>query len=159
MRQKTLWVAAIMLVASAAIGLGLDSPDGEPPHGLDFADGRSGTQLVGLGTVLFQGVTTDAKAQRYDAVVRLRKGGSEGVYEAGYSCSGTDTCGICTGGLIDMTLLAGIQHCIENQIQPDVLADFAPAAVDLRLRDLTTLVNEPFPGFVVLASDVEFTAK
>jgi len=160
MMSRKLWVAAVVFAGLAAFGFGADSPDGEPPFGLDFPEGRSGQQFTGFATIVFRGVTIDLKATSFDSVVRLRKGGDLHVFYTPYSC-GNDSCSLCTGGLIDTSQTVAIQHCIEGLIEGEVIADFGLIATEVRLKDVSDFVAEPHsdPTVLPLAADVEFTAK
>jgi hypothetical protein len=82
MHRRSNWIwalAAALLAGGAALAGGFDSPDGLPPYGLDFPDGRSGQQLEGFATILFRGMI-GTNAQSFDSVVRLRKGGELHVF-------------------------------------------------------------------------------
>jgi hypothetical protein len=164
MQWRKTWIlwamTAALLAGGAALAAGFDSPDGEPPYGLDFPDGRSGQQLAGFATILFRGMS-GTNAQTFDSVVRLRKGGELHVFYAGYSCS-PDSCGICTADGIDTTQVANIQLCIESLIQNEVLADFALSASDVRLKDVSDFKAEPNPAdpsILVVGSDIEVTVR
>ena len=152
--------AAALLAAGAAIAAGFDSPDGEPPFGLSFPDGRSGQAFDGIATIVFRGlVNTDA--QTFESVVRLRKGGEFHVFYADYDCT-PDPCGICTSSGIDTTQVANVQLCIESLIESEVLSDFALDAADVRLKDVSDFKAEPHPAdgsILVVGADVVVTAR
>ena len=120
MQRTKIWILvglmAALFAGGAAIAGGFDSPDGEPPYGLEFPDGRSGQQFEGIATIVFRGMV-NTNAQSFDSVVRLRKGGEFHVFYSDYDCN-PDTCGICTGGLVDTTQVANIQLCIESRSSP-----------------------------------------
>src|SRR5262245_14190870 len=165
MRHKIGAVAALVLafsVASAAWG-SFDSPDGEPPFGVDFADGRSGQAYEGTVTMIFQGFGTDLSASSFQAVARLRKGGQLHAFYESYSCAIADPCSICTAGRIDVTNIGPIQLCLQDQIEAEVIADFGlPASVSVRLKDMSNFVSEPDPGdpsVLAVAADIAVTVK
>lgn len=151
-------MTAALLAGGAALAGGFDSPDGEPPYGLDFPDGRSGQQLAGFATILFRGMS-GTNAQTFDSVVQLRKGGELHVFYAGYSCS-NDSCALCSVDGIDTTQVANIQLCIEGLIEDEVLTDFALSATDVRLKDVSGFKAEPSDGgILVVGSNVEVTVR
>jgi hypothetical protein len=164
MQHKKTWIlgaaAALLFAAGAALAAGFDSPDGEPPFGLAFPEGRSGQQFDGIATIVFRGmVNTDA--QSFDSVVRLRKGGEFHVFYSEYDCT-PDTCGICAGGVIDTTQVASIQLCIESLIESEVISDFALDVAEVRLKDVTDFKAEPHPAdptVLPVGADVVVTAK
>ena len=101
----------------------------------------------------------DAKAASFESVVRLRKGGNMNVFYAPYDCQ-SDSCGICTGGLIDLSETANIQECVESLIQDDVVDAFMlKDGTEVRLKDVGEFVELLVPPLFVMAIDVEFTAK
>jgi hypothetical protein len=166
MQRKKTWilgaVVTVLFAAGAAIAAGFDSPDGEPPFGLEFPEGRSGQQFEGIATIVFRGMV-ETNAQRFESVVRLRKGGEFHVFYSDYDCS-PDSCVICTGGTIDTTQVADIQLCIESLIQSEVIDDFVLDVVDVRLKDVTDFKAEPHPdpanpGILVVGADVVVTAR
>jgi hypothetical protein len=153
-------MAAALLAAGAAIAAGFDSPDGEPPFGLEFPEGRSGQQFEGIATIVFRGmVNTDA--QTFESVVRLRKGGEFHVFYADYDCT-PDPCGICTSAGIDTTQVANVQLCIESLIDAEVRSDFALDAAEVRLKDVSDFKAESHPAdgsILVVGADVVVTAR
>lgn len=164
MQRKKLWIlgamVAMLLAAGAAIAGGFDSPDGEPPFGLEFPEGRSGQQFEGIATIVFRGlVNTDAES--FESVVRLRKGGEFHVFYADYDCA-PDSCNICTSSGIDTTQVTNVQLCIESLIEAEVLSDFVLDAGDVRLKDVSDFKAEPHPAdgsILVVGADVVVTAR
>jgi hypothetical protein len=164
MQRKKTWILAAILTmlcgAGAAIAGGFDSPDGDPPFGLEFPDGRSGQQFDGIATIVFRGMS-GTNAQSFDSVVRLRKGGEFHVFYSEYDCN-PDTCGICTGGFVDTTAVRDIQLCIESLIASEVISDFALNVTEVRLKDVTDFKAEPHPGdptILPVGADVVVTVR
>lgn len=162
------WATALLLgVASTAFALA-DSPSGEPPFGLDFADGTSGQQYEGIVTLVFRDFSaTDLKAPSFDSVVRLRKGKVYEVFYTEYDCATevSDPCALCDANdLIDVGQEQPIQLCIQDRIEADVIAKFGLGAVDVRLKDIGGFVSDAdpvggLPERLVAAADVEVTVK
>jgi hypothetical protein len=164
MRHKTIWMAALLLAAGLATAAwaSFDSPDGEPPFGVLFESGRSGQGYEGVVTMIFSDFETDLTAESFEAVARLRKGGELHVFYEKYDCLTTDPCGICTGGRLDLTNIQGIQLCLQDQIEAEVISDFELGAVDVRLKDMTDFSSESDPGdpsIRVVAADIDVTVK
>lgn len=170
-----LWIVALLLVvASSALGTS-DSPSGEPPFGLDFADGRSGQQYEGLVTLVFRdytrGLPNPLTSPRFDAVVRLRKGNDFQVFYAEYDCADHETpdpCQICGDADLDRIFVEGqqtaIQLCLEGLIEEDVIAKFALGAdVSVRLKDIGGFASDEDPLVdpvrAISAADIEVTVK
>jgi hypothetical protein len=164
MRRK-LFLAGIatLLVglASAAWGA-FDSPEGEPPFGIDFA-GNPGPGYEGILTMIFDGYDDlDLTAAGFSAVARLRKGGELHVFFERYACATADPCGLCTGARLDVTQTAPIQLCLQDLIAAEVVSDFGLGAVDVNLKNMSNFVSEidPDDGSVrVVAADIDVTAK
>jgi hypothetical protein len=159
MKGAVLWVAAGLFVATAAFGLA-DSPDTDPPIGLDFADGTAGQQYQGYVTMIFSGFD-GAAAPGFEAVTRLRKGNEVHVFYTPYDCNTADPCGICDPD-IDVLNAVNIQLCLQDSIEAEVIADFALGDVDVRLKDVNNFVPEEDPAdntILVVAADVEVTTK
>lgn len=156
--------AAGLLAAGAAIAASFDSPDGEPPFGLEFPDGRSGQAFDGVATIVFRGMV-NTNAASLESVVRFRKGGELHVFYTDYDCDPLPPApcpSICSSSGIDVTNVAGVQLCIESLIEPEVVADFGLGTADVRLKDVSDFKDEPHPAdgsILVVASDVVVTAR
>lgn len=166
MKRNKLWVfgvAALLLgVASAAWG-SFDSPDGEPPFGIDFESGRSGTGYEGTVALIFNAYNDlDLTAGGFEAVARLRKGGELHVFYERYDCAASDPCTICLAGRLDVTQAAPIQLCLQDLIEPEVVSDFGLGAADVRLKNMSSFVSEIDPddsSVRAVAADIDVTAK
>jgi hypothetical protein len=166
MKRNRLWIfglsALLVGVASTAWGA-FDSPDGEPPFGIDFEDGRSGQQFEGVVTMIFRAYNDlDLSAAGFDAVARLRKGGELHAFYARYDCATLDPCALCTGGRLDVTQIPAIQLCLQDEIEPEVVSDFGLAGADVRLKNMSSFVSEIDPDDVsvrAVAADIDVTAK
>jgi len=166
-RQRIVWMAALVLGMSAASGAwgSFDSPQGEPPFGVQFADGRSGQSYEGVVTTIFEGYNDlTLSAAGFKAVARLRKGGELHVFYEAYSCAAADPCAICTapGTRIDVTEIGPIQLCLQDRIAAEVIADYGLGAVDVRLKDMSDFVSEidpSDPSVRAVAADVVVTVK
>jgi hypothetical protein len=167
------WTAAVLLGVAGAAFAGGDSPAGEPPFGLDFADGRSGQQYEGVITMVFREYDASLlNAPRFDAVVRLRKGNGYEVFYTEYACSAEVSpyapCNtICDDNdLINVGQVTDIQLCVQDLIEPDVITKFGLGAVDVRLKDIGGFASAPDPDpsvatpvRLIAAADVEVTVK
>lgn len=176
MQRRKTWIlgamVSVLFAAAAAIAGGFDSPDGEPPYGLEFPDGRSGQQFEGIATIVFRGLDGTTSAQSFDSVVRLRKGGEYHVFYAEYACgAGCEQTDPCEGGVIKIEKVREIQLCIESLIQEDVIAP-APygfglgSEADVRLKDVSDFKAEPRdaagetpPVVLVVGADVVVTTR
>lgn len=171
MKQRTKavgWTLAVLLgVASTAWALA-DSPSGEPPFGV-VLEGASGQQYEGVVTLVFRDFSAlDLKSPRFDSVARLRKGNAYNVFYAEYDCAAQaspDPCGICDGDdLIDVSQTTAIQLCVQDLIEPGVLAKFGLTSGDLRLKNIGGFASDPdpfggVPTRLVAAADVTVTVK
>jgi len=159
--SSLLWVVAALFAAGSAWGLA-DSPSGEPPFGLDFADGTSGQQYQGSVAMVFFGFD-GTTAPGFEAVTRLRKGKESHVFYTQYVCPVADPCGICTNaGRIDVSNAVNIQLCLQDSIEAEVIDDFLLGAVDVRLKNVGTFVSELHPTdptLLVVGADLEVTTK
>jgi hypothetical protein len=167
MMRRKLFVAGIatLLVglASAAWGA-FDSPEGEPPFGIDFS-GNPGPGYEGIVTMIFDGYDDlDLTAAGFSAVARLRKGAELHVFYERYACATADPCGLCDlpGPRLSVTDSGPIALCLEGQIEAEVVSDFGLGAVDIRLRNMSGFVSEIDPDDAsvrAVAADIDVTAK
>ncbi len=166
MKHSKIWIAGVaaLLVGVASTAWGsFDSPDGDPPFGIDFADGRSGQGYEGIVTMIFNDYNDlDLSASGFDAVARLRKGGELHVFHESYDCASLDPCAICSAGRLDVTQVAPIQLCLQDQIEAEVISDFGLGAVQVRLKNMSSFVSEIDPDDAsvrVVAADIDVTVK
>jgi hypothetical protein len=177
MKRRTsgrVWMVALLLVVVSSAFGAADSPSGDPPFGLEFADGRSGQQYEGLVTLVFRDYTRNGDypltAARFDAVARLRKGNAYEVFYVEYDCAdyGTpDPCQICGAAVPDRIYVEGqqtaVQLCLQDLIEPDVIAKFGLADVDVRLKDIGGFASDEdpvdAPVRAISAADIEVTVK
>lgn len=145
MKRSRIWtmgLAALLVgIASAAWG-NLDSP-----AGVGFSFPVKGTKMDGFTTLVFRGYDNlDLTASSFETVAQLRYKKELHVMRAEYDCAVSDPCGLCSGGRLDVTQAVSIALCMNDLIEPEVIADFQLTATSVDLQSVNEFVSEVDPA-------------
>lgn len=156
--------AALTLIVVAGVATAATFDRGLIPKSPPSSDTSAGQQFSGDVSVVFSSYDSfTGTASGFESVVRLRKGNDIHVFLTDYACAVGDPCGLCVvNGLIGTGDQVGIQMCIEDSIESDVVADFGLAyGVAVRLKDVTGPAAKFYPATSQLAfgASIEVTAK
>ena len=159
-RSFGMWLSAAWLAAGVASAATFDR--GLVPKETPSSGTTAGQQFSGDTSVVFGSYDPGTgTATGYDAVVRLRKGNETHVFYTSYSCA-ADPCGLCLGGQMEVdTNQVAIQMCIEDAVEPEVIADFKlNPSLAVRLKEVSDPAAKFYPpSLLVFGAQVEVTAK
>lgn len=172
--HRKLWaagIAALLVGLASAAWAAFDSPDGDPPFGIDFS-GNPGPGYEGVVTMIFPDYSIpELSASGFAAVVRLRKGGVLHVFHERYDCETADSCALCIDpdGVgnplpprLDVGQINDIQLCVQDLIEPDVVTAFGLGSASVQIKNMSSFVSEVDPSdssVRVVAADIDVTAK
>jgi hypothetical protein len=155
MTSKLLKITPTLLALAVVVSIGThtargndDSPPGSPPYGINFVEGRAGTQLSGQLSAVFSDIDQVQFARVYDAVVRMRFGNELHIFYDRYDCAVEeplgDACDLCNAGRMFLGDAGQIQLCIQAGIGQRVVDAFFPGSgMTLNLKDIAEFVSEP----------------
>lgn len=145
MKRSRIWTMALAAtalgIASAAWG-NLDSP-----AGVGFSFPVKGTKMEGFTTLVFRGYDNlDLTASSFETVAQLRYKKELHVMRAEYDCAVADPCALCSAGRLDVTQAVSIALCMNDLIEPEVIADFQLTATSVDLQSVNEFVSEVDPA-------------